>query len=555
MLKTNKLRQWVNIALCIGACCLLTSFTFAEETGGTLIAFDGQTISTIQVSDERYDLLLEGGKYLPPEMLNKARVYTDVDPEEGIVSISDGLNLVRYYPSLKMKRVNGVEEAYNAPIKQVGTEVFVSSDEISKIFKVQIAKIPSKKKIIVFNNKENYKLGQVSQSQTLSSEARTGVETSNKIKANTNFYASSPQNGWIKVITDTLEVGYIPDKTIIKWTEKRPGKYAPVSRKQKVNLTWEYVYSKTVNPTTIGTLPGVNAIAPTWYNLQLETGTYKGKESAAYIRWANEKGYELWPTVNNQMNKDLTRKFIYSANAREKFIEGLLGTYQNMGYKGINIDFENMYKEDVNQYTQFISELTARFRQAGIIVSVDVTVPGGADTWSKCYERYALGQLADYIVVMTYDEFYASSPVAGSVASYGWVEKHMTNLVKTVPPQKLIMGMPLYMRVWTETPPKNPNEKMKLTSSAIGMTTMKDIIAQKQLTPIWDEKAKQYYATYTDLNSEGVEVVKKVWIEDASSISEKVKIANQLGLAGVATWRRGYETPDIWTTIQNTLNQ
>lgn len=525
----------------------------ASSIAGTIIAFDGQQIQETRVSQERFDLLLEKGKYITPDILNKARIYTDVDVEENIVTVSDGLSIVRYYPDLGIKKVNGVEMAYGNEIKKVGSEVFISTNDIIKTFKLPTTLYKEKRRFLIVNNRESYKTATMRTSAPLFSSPKENATTVAQVNTERRLFLGQTTGKFVQVITENLEIGYIPSDTAMVVTDVKSNKYVPATRSQKINLVWEYVNIKTTNPTTIAEMPGVNVISPTWYNLAADTGTYKNKESVDYIRWVNGNSDELWPLVNNQMDKDLTRRFIFSANAREKFIESLLSTYINMGYKGINIDFENMYMQDKNQYTQFIAELSARFRQSGLIVSVDVTVPGGADTWSKCYDRFALGQLADYLVIMTYDEYYASSPVAGSVASYNWVDKHMTNLAKIVPPNKLIMGMPLYMRVWTETPPADPAGKVKLSSAAVSMATMQGIIKEKQLLPLWDQNARQNFVSYQDTNKDGVTVLKKAWIEDSVSIAEKVGISNRLGLAGVASWRRGFETPDIWPTIQSTL--
>ena len=118
----------------------------------------------------------------------------------------------------------------------------------------------------------------------------------------------------------------------------------------------------------------------------------------------------------------------------------LLLTFKDNNFKGINIDFENMYKDDSELLSLFIAELTSAFHRENILVSMDVTFAGGSDTWSKCYNRKVLSQWVDYIIVMAYDEHWGSSPVSGSVASLNWVEENLQKLLTEVDSEKIILG-------------------------------------------------------------------------------------------------------------------
>lgn len=59
-----------------------------------------------------------------------------------------------------------------------------------------------------------------------------------------------------------------------------------------------------------------------------------------------------------------------------------------------------------------------------------------------------LGKAADYIVMMGYDEHWAGSSIAGSVASLPWVRDGLLELMKEVPSHKIILGVPYYTREW-----------------------------------------------------------------------------------------------------------
>ena len=125
-------------------------------------------------------------------------------------------------------------------------------------------------------------------------------------------------------------------------------------------------------------------------------------------------------------------------------------TVKSIDLDGINIDIENVREEDGPLVTQFVREATPYFHQAGLIVSMDITFMTTGN-WSAFYEREKLAESVDYLIVMAYDEHWGSSEIAGSVASFPWVEANLQKLLEVVPNDKLILGVPLYTRLWEET--------------------------------------------------------------------------------------------------------
>lgn len=310
-------------------------------------------------------------------------------------------------------------------------------------------------------------------------------------------------------------------------------------------MTWEAVYSYNPDPTTLPDLPYVNVVSPTWYELADAEGNVAGKPSDDYIAWAKTKSYHLWPLVSNAFDIDRTHAFLHDYDARMQFINDMVTEAVAKGYEGINIDFENVYLEDRDALTHFINEFSYYAHINNLLVSMDVTVMGGSDNWSKCYDHPRLGKIVDFLVIMAYDEYWASSPVSGPVASYDWVEKHMKALTEVVDSRKLVLGIPLYTRVWREYPSEDMANKERVKSTAIGMEAQNMLIEKYELTPIWDEVDRLYYATFFESDAQV-----KIWIENAVTIGEKAKLVNALNLKGVATWRRGFETSDIWPVFK-----
>ena len=268
-----------------------------------------------------------------------------------------------------------------------------------------------------------------------------------------------------------------------------------------------------------------------------------GDSGKKYVTWAKNNGYKVWPTLSNTFlnNKDAVSKMMSTFETREYLIENIVNSLIDADVDGINIDLENMYKEDKDKYSRFIIELAPRIRDLGMTLCVDVTEPDGSDTWSLCYDRHTLAETADYLVFIGYDQHNNSSKEAGTVAGYDWEEK---NIKKFLGPQegissdKLILAMPFYTRLWRES-------NGKITSKVVNM---KDVEIPSNVKVTWDDTTKQNYYEYEENGT-----TYKMWIEDETSISNKLNLVNQYNLAGAGFWEKDREKDGVWSIIKEKL--
>ncbi|GFN29745.1 glycosyl hydrolase family 18 protein [Paenibacillus xylaniclasticus] len=318
---------------------------------------------------------------------------------------------------------------------------------------------------------------------------------------------------------------------------------APKLTGGQINLTWEAVYNNPINTASIGDMPGVNVVSPTWFELKNGDGDIISKADARYVKWAHNRGMHVWALFSNGFEPERTAKALASVDTRFKMIQQLLAFAQLYDLQGINVDFENVNLSDKANVVQFVRELTPLLHEQGLVVSIDVTPKGGSDTWSNFLDRQALGQTVDYMMLMAYDEHWASSPKAGSVASLGWTEKSLARILDEdgVPPEKMVLAMPLYTRVWTE-------KDGKVSSKAIGMEKAASLLKEKKLTPTFDQAAGQHYVEFEEDGGR-----KRIWLEDETSLKARVALVHKYKLAGVATWQRAFQGGNVWSTIDGAL--
>ncbi|MBP2002490.1 spore germination protein YaaH [Paenibacillus shirakamiensis] len=370
------------------------------------------------------------------------------------------------------------------------------------------------------------------------------------VDSDTTLRILSSKGDWSYVQSPAGYIGYIPKKNLSVIQAKRIPNLAKLSDPamekwagKKINMTWEAVYQSPIKPTQVGTLPGVNVVSPTWFQLKDGEGNVQSKADLEYVTWAHKQGMQVWGLYSNGFNPDWTTTALSSFEHRLHSITQLIQQAKLYKLDGLNLDFENVYTKDKDNVTQFVRELMPMAKAEGLIISMDVTPKSNSEMWSKFLDRGPLGQSLDYMIVMAYDEHWAASPIAGSVASLPWV-KTVTERILTqdhVPADKLILGIPLYARIWSET---TKDGKTNMSSKAVGMNKTQEIIKKYALHPTIDHQSGQNYVEYTEDGA-----LKKIWLEDALSLKSRVALAKDLKLAGVASWTRALASTEAWDAL------
>lgn len=311
---------------------------------------------------------------------------------------------------------------------------------------------------------------------------------------------------------------------------------------EKLSVVWQPFLAKEIDLSHLEKHPGLDIVSPSWMEIADPDGRLYNKIDAGYVRRAKEKGYGVWALITNQFDPALTSKVLRNEKARKNVVKQLAVYTSIYSLDGINLDFENIYDTDRDHLSAFVSEITEALHKLGAAVSIDVTAPSNISQWSLCYDRTALGAAVDYVVIMAYDEHWRTSPVSGSVASIGWVEQGVRNTLQEIPADKIILGVPFYMREWEEVAGR------KTSVRTMTMDEAKATIAARGLEPIWLEEEGQYYFSYEENGK-----LYRVWQEEERSLELKLRLVDRYNLAGVAAWRKGFESQDIWNLLQHQL--
>ena len=378
------------------------------------------------------------------------------------------------------------------------------------------------------------------------------------------------EGDWKKVRTQDGFIGYLKQNRLRdeqKTTYDRGFEepvYTNISKDYVINMAWHNVTNSDANSSVlemIASTKGLNTISPTWFHVADTSGNLESIASSEYVNYAHQSNIEVWAAIRDFdggiSSQEESYALLSSTSSRTNLINQLMAAVFQTGIDGINVDFEMISEECGEHYIQFIRELSVQCRKNNIVLSVDNYVP---QNYNQQYHRGEQGAVADYVVIMGYDEHYGGSTEAGSVASYDFVKAGIENTLEEVPAEKVINAVPFFTRVWEETP-KTEEEiaaaqgtdaaeyTMNVTSTAYGMTDARAVVEQAGAQITWDETTQQNYATW-----EANGVTYEVWLEDAQSLEPRLKLMKDYGLAGTAAWRLGQETSDIWELILQYVN-
>jgi len=347
---------------------------------------------------------------------------------------------------------------------------------------------------------------------------------------------------WSKVVTADGHIGYIENKMYeVKRTQtfessREPVVYKGTQLDEKIVLGWHQVTNMAANDQLEDALKGtkgINVISPTWFALTDNQGNFTSLASKEYVDKAHAKGLQVWALLDNFSSNVQTEVLLASTSTRRKLINDLIAEVEAYGIDGLNMDFESLKPEAGVHYIQFLRELSIPCREKGIILSVDNYVP---TLYNHFYEVEEQGVVADYVIIMGYDEHYAGGE-PGSVASIDFVNNGIANTLAMVPKEKVINGVPFYTRIWTET-------GSALKSEAYGIEAAKKWIAKNNVELYWQEELGQYYGEV-----QGSSGFSYVWMEEENSLKLKMDLVKSYDLAGVACWKLGLEDAAAWDVI------
>lgn len=499
--------------------------------------------------------LFDGEYYLDIGTVHKYfndRFYEDKG--EGLLLYTVPDDIIRtVIGSSEVTDKNGTEKFSCVPARYQGETLYIAIDYVKQYANFSYEGFGGPDRLQIYTQWEERQVAEVKKDTAVRILGGVKSKILKEVSAGEKVIILEQMETWSKVKTSDAIIGYVENKRLndskaelpIPVTDYTEPEYTSVTRNYKINLGWHVVAGIAGNDTleaVTANTKNLNVISPTWFKISNSEGDFTSFASQDYVNKAHNMGLEVWALVENIEYKDSIDMYalLSSTTTRAKLIDGLMNQVLTYGIDGINVDLEQISMDCGEHYIEFIRELSIPCRANGIVLSVDNYVPTG---YTDHYDREEQGVVADYVIIMGYDEHYAGSSEAGSVASINFVEEGIAKTVDQVPANKVINAIPFYTRIW-ET------KDGQLSSQAVGMDAAEDYVAFHNMSVEWNEEICQNYAE----NTEGGSLL-QVWLEDERSIEVKLNIMEKYQIGGVASWRLGFEKPEIWDVIETYLNR
>lgn len=364
------------------------------------------------------------------------------------------------------------------------------------------------------------------------------------VKKGTGITVLQSYGKWSQILTNDGILGCVKDSTIgdisTEKTKKQLAarKYNHIRMKGSVNLVWHQVTNRTANAGIDQVLSGdagINVVSPTWFRIADNDGGLSDIGSLDYVKKCHDKGVQVWALFSNFENKSVdTTTVLNHTSSRDNLVNNMIAKAIAYNLDGINVDFEQVSTDAKDGYVEFIKELSIKCENNDIILSVDNYSPTAS---SLHYNRKVQAQYADYLIVMAYDEHYAGGGEAGSNASISFVKKAVSESLKEVPKDQLILGMPFYSRIWK-------TKDGVLSTETIGMKSESDYIKSHNAQETWQDDLGQNYVEFSEDDA-----TYQLWVEDEKSLALKLGVMKDNGLAGGAFWKEGLESDSVWEII------
>lgn len=503
-------------------------------------------------SNLKKDILIDGDNiYLSKQDLGNffdKYIYEDTENNNIVTTYNNKIASISL--SKNKISINGSNKNTYAHAENKDGTIYIPITELEDVYGIEIKYLPDSKVLTVDSTSKEQKKAIITKNVAVKSSTKFIAKTIDRVKKGSYVIVVSEDKGYTKIRTENGKVGYVKSNKIANTVVVREEMQETKQITGKVNLVWDYYSEVASAPDRTGvTMDGVNVVSPAFFHLNTngELTENVGQAGVAYIEWAHSNGYKVWPMVQNAGDGmlNVTSNIMNDYNKRQNLINKIVDYCVKYKLDGINVDFENMKQEDKDMYSRFIIELTPRLKDMGVVVSVDVTAPDGSETWSMCFDRNVIGDVADYIIFMAYDQYGTSSNKSGTTAGYDWVNVSLNKFLKTeeIKNDKIILAIPLYTRLWTEDSSGNVVKQTTVSLKNI------DKVIPSDVQKTWDDNLKQYYVEYQDGS-----YTKKMWIEDEKSLKEKISLIKNNNLAGVASWEKGMETDNFWTFLKESLD-
>ena len=517
-------------------------------------------------------IMLDGKPYLEYSIVREylnSRFYVDMNENILLYTLPEGT--IRADVGSKDYTLQKETQSKDYTIlKMEGNLAYIALAFVEEYTNIDFSVYEDPNRVMIVSQWKN-KVATVSSDTQVRTKDDTKSAILTDVSENDEVTIIGEKDSWKEVRTKDGIIGYIKSSSLsdeeVRITDRdfKEQIYPNISKDYTINMAWHVVTNKSANNhilETIADTKKLTTISPTWFMAKDTKGNLTSLARTQYVNYAHQLNIEVWAMVKDFDggidSREETYELLSHTTSRENLTNQIVAEALRYDLDGINVDFENISKECGEHYLQFLRELSLKCGQNGIVLSVDNPVPS---QYSTQYDLEEQGKIVDYVIIMGYDEHHKGSLESGPVASYDFVKNGIEDALKEVPAKKLINAVPFYTRLWKEV--LKTEEELEaqegtdaaeypytVTSEAYGMSKIYVAIDNAGAEISVDEATGQNYAEWEEADG----AIYKVWLEDKDALEAKLQLMKEKDLAGVAAWRLGFESSDVWELILKYVN-
>ena len=216
-----------------------------------------------------------------------------------------------------------------------------------------------------------------------------------------------------------------------------------------------------------------------------------------------------------------------------------------VGYDGIDLDFEGLDGSFREAYSALLREASRELHRAGKKLSMCVSyLMSTRHTTARThmpgfYDPKVVGETCDMVRVMCYDMYSLSGEGVGPISTQPWAKDAMRYWLRYVPAERLIMGLPAYSGDF---------------EMALGGKKTRPYGAPRPVVPE-GTVVKRVWLPYEQINTYQYADAKGrlhlFFASDAASTRGHLETAERLGVFGVAFWHCQAVTPAMWKVVRD----
>ncbi|BDG46549.1 LysM peptidoglycan-binding domain-containing protein [Parageobacillus sp. KH3-4] len=281
-----------------------------------------------------------------------------------------------------------------------------------------------------------------------------------------------------------------------------------------------------------------------------EDGGLQPFDDAAIIQAATAERVVPVMAITNFTYQDpgsrLAQTILSNVQLQNRLLDNIVRTMREKGYRGLNIDFENVYPTDRERYNQFLQRAVERLHREGYFVSTSLAPKTSGEQKGLLYEAHdypAHGRIVDFVVLMTYEWGYRFGPPQ-AISPIHQIRRVLDYAVSVIPRNKIFMGFQIYARDWVLPHVQGQEAETFSPQEAVERAIRYGAAIQ------YDPTAQSPFYRYADSQGRTHEV----WFEDARSAQAKFDLVKEYQLRGISYWVLGYSYPENWALLEDNFH-